>query len=497
VNSFNWSAAQSTLAGFGGTPVSLHVSKTGLPFFDALRLYGAIDLYIGMREDVSIYDTGTQWEVSGKFRSSILKGKDEAAFQQVWSQKKPKAAAFCVMLRSSLVNGVPFPETEQKWPHAIKALAGLDAALQSGIRHTAAASYETLQTGQTSPSTCCVLKIPLSDGVLAFTGKKRIEGVGDITFLPIFEGQIDLSKVVSPLRAWIGVPNVLCAQALALLALKTSLFVEGYQERLKEVVFNTTFSGQRSDNYSGLVTIASTAIGKLRSASFVAHIYRVFRTLVSRAWKRQGRSYQTTSLTPDALAIAYWLMQPIGKHLASMVTSQEHLRREGSQSVFTNADYVKEVFDMSYGGWKGDYEAVQKFARAVSSAIQWARGRDKNGNWLSAEEQRKNWYDEVTILRSAPSAKAFIERAMILIEQGHREHSQIGTAHRDEAYDPKALLNSIGSDRGSEFEVFRDLFRMYLVQASTYQAKEGTMADVSVESPVDNVEATREEEDKE
>ena len=60
---------------------------------------------------------------------------------------------------------------------------------------------------------------------------------------------------------------------------------------------------------------------------------------------------------------------------------------------------------------------------------------------------------------------------MILIEQGHREHSQVGTAHKHEDFNPQALLNSIGTDRAS-FESFRDLFRMYLVQESTYQAKE-------------------------
>ena len=60
---------------------------------------------------------------------------------------------------------------------------------------------------------------------------------------------------------------------------------------------------------------------------------------------------------------------------------------------------------------------------------------------------------------------------MILIEQGHRERGQVGTAHRDEDFDPKALFDSIGTNR-SEFETFRDLFRMYLVQESTYKKVE-------------------------
>ncbi len=466
MSDFSWATAHSTLEGFGGTPVTLYVPKTGLPFFDALRLYGSIDLYIGLREDVSIDDRGDRWKVSGRCRTGRISGKDERAFQQVWSKKKPEPGPFCRLLRSHLMEGVPL-QGEEKWPPAVKGLAGLDAPLQAGIRHTAAASYATLQSGQTSPSTCCVLKIPLSDGILAFAGKKRVEAVGEMTFLPVFEGQIDLSKVVSPLRAWVGVPNVLCSQALVLLALKTSLFVEGYQKRLKGVVFKTDFPGQRSDNYSGLVTIASTAIGRIRSVNFVAHVYRIFRELIAKAWKRQGRSYQTTSRTPDALGMAYWLMQPVGKHLTSMITSQERLRRERVPHIFTSPEYVKEVFGMSYGEWKGDHEAVRKFARAVASGIYHARMDEKKDK----SERGKAWYDEVTMLRSASSAKAFVERAMILIEQGHRKHTQVGTTHRNEAYDPQKLLGSMGDDRGN-FETFRDLFRMYLVQESTYQAKE-------------------------
>jgi hypothetical protein len=410
MNGFTWNGAQSVLEGFGGTPISLYVPKTGLPFFDALRLYGAIDLYIGLREDVSVSDRGHEWLVHGHRRQQRLKGRDESSFQQVWSKSKPSRAEFCESLQEEITRGTRpvdshFVEAGKKW----------DAVLQDGIRGVAARAYETLQSGQTSKKECKAY-IPLSHAILAFAGKARVESIGEITFLPIFEGQIDLSKVVSPLRAWIGMPNVLCAQALALLALKTSLFVEGYQERLKAVVFNTNFSGQRSDNYSGVVAVDSTAVGKIRSASFAAHIYRVFRTVVSRGWKRQGRSYQTTDLTTHALGMAYWLMQPVPKHLASMITGQERLRREHSQVMFTSAEYVKEVFAMSYSDWKGDYETVRKFARAVASGIYHARMAKEQ----KSEDRQKAWYDEITMLRSAPSSKAFRERAMILIEQGHR-----------------------------------------------------------------------------
>lgn len=457
---FKWDNAISTLEGFGGESITLHIPKTGLPFYDALRLYGAIDLYVGLREDVDITDAGNEWKVEGRCRKSRLEGKDEAAFRQTWTKKKPNPEEYCKSLRSSLSNGKSFHE-EYHVP-ATKALTGVDAALQAGIRDISALKYETLQSGQTSESTCCVARVPLSDGILAFAGKKRTEGVGNIVFLPIFDGRIDMSKVVSPLRAWIGVPNVLCAQALILLALKTSLFAEGYQDRLSAVVFNTSYDSRTNINYAGVITISSTAIGRMDSEDFIAHAYRILRILVSKAWNKG----QSTKFTPHALSSAYWLLQPVGRHLSEMITSQELLHREGLPHMFSKG-HAKEVFNMTYGNWQGDYDSVRKFAKAVASGIYNARMRREQNH----EDRRKAWYDEVSVLRSSPSAKAFIGRAMILIEQGHREHSQVGTTHRQEDFNPPALLDSIGADRSS-FETFRDLFRMYLVQESTYTAKE-------------------------
>ncbi len=491
VTTFDWTAAGDSLATFGGELVTLHVPKTGLPFFDALRLYGAIDLYIGVREDVTIIDAGNEWAVEAKSRNNRVAGADQAAFAYVWKKRKPLAPEYCDRLRNGIVNRVPFAGD----PHiaATKALSGLDSALQAGIRDSAATSYTTLQTGQTSESTCCVAKIPLSSGLLAFAGKKRVEGIGSITFLPIFEGKVDLSKVVSPLRAWLGVPHLLCAQALAVLTLKTSLFAEGYQERLKGVVFNTALGGRRSDNYSGFVAVGSTAIGKMGSADFCAHVHHVFRELVASAWKRQGRDYAVTALTPAALALGFWLMQPVPKHLSSMITAQEQLHRSGLPGIFlANTDYVQEVFRMTYGTWKGDHDATRRFARAVASSIYYARMvKEKD-----AQGRQKAWYDEVTMLRSSPSAKAFIERAMILIEQGHREHAQIGTAHRNEAFDPDALLKSIGLDR-AEFETFRDLFRMYLVQESTWRQGEKPTVELGTEIDAASADASETEEEDE
>lgn len=465
---FNWDTAPTTLKDFGGSPVHLTIHKTGMPFFDALRLYGVIDLYVGLREDVFIHDSGYAWEIRGRARRRRLVERDTKAVRQVldrWSRKKPAPEVYCPKLLASLEQGQPLP-TDVTGP-ATKGLKGLDAALQAGIRDTAAASYHTLQSGQASPSTCCMVKIPLSDASLAFAGQKRVEGRRrSILFLPVFEGQIDLSKVVSPLHLWLSGPNVTCAQVMALLALRTSLFSEGYEDRLTAVVFNTAFGSRERDNCSGMISVASTAIGRIKAADFANHLYRVFRALVGKAWERR----RATSFVPDALAMAYWLMHPLPKHLSSFITSQERLRRDQGwrTQAFVSRDYVKEVFEMTIGSWQGDHEAVRKFGKAVASGIYYARmvPAKKRG-----DDAQKAWYDEVTMLRSASSWKAFREKAQILIEQGHREHSQVGTTHRDEAFDPSALLASLGKDRSS-FEEFRDLFRMYLVQESTYQVRE-------------------------
>ncbi|MCL5076342.1 MAG: hypothetical protein M1136_11985 [Chloroflexi bacterium] len=476
---FDWSTAASALKDFGGEQIVLHISKTGLPFFDALRLYGAIDLYVGLREDVRIHDNGNEWFVSGQFRAKRMTGRDQSAFKSIRGNKKKLAAeSYCQALRASLIAG-----SALEGDVFVQAETGLDAVLQSGIRGISAHTYETLQTGQTSKKEC-LAQIPLSHCLLAFVGKRRTEQSGNIIFLPIFEGGVDLSRVVSPLRG-IGLPNVLCAQALILLALKTSLFAEGYQERLTAVTFSTNLGRQRSDNYSGLITIASTAVGKMRSPDFVGHTYYVFRELVGKAWARQGRSYQSTSMTSDALAMGYWLMQPVGKHLSTMITSQERLQRQRYQQIFIKPEYVKEVFEMSYGRWSGNHEAVRKMAKAVASGIYHARMKER-------DDPNKEWYDEIVLLRSAPTAKAFIERAMILVEQGHRAHPLVGTAHREEAFEPSALFTSIGENR-NDFETFRDLFRMYLVQESTYQGGRKTVAATDTEAEIESPETEKED----
>jgi hypothetical protein len=489
---FDWATASMTLREFGGSKLQLTVHKTGMPFFDALRLYGSIDIYIGLREDVFIRDAGSAWEVTGRAREGRLEGRDIKAFRQVWKKKKPIAEDYCKRIRTSIMSGSPLPvDLNGK---ATKALKGLDSALQAGIRHTAASGYSTLQGGQASESTCCVAEIPLADGLLGFAGKKRIHtGVGNILFLPIFEGQIDLARVVSPLRFWVPVPNVTCAQAMALLALRTSLFAEGYQSRLSAVVFNTTFRGQRSDNFSGVIAIRSTVIGRTKTPNLLARLFQVLRVLIDRSWGRVGDKARVT----DALAMAYWLMQPQSKNLSSFITSQERLRRDRQTQVFLESDlvepgYVREVFEMSIGEWQGDYETVRRFARAVASGIYYSRMRGV----AEADARQKAWYDEVTMLRSAPSAKAFIERAMILIEQGHREHGYVGTSHRNEHFDPSALLSSVGKDRMS-FEEFRDLFRMYLVQESTYHSRQKEPKDLGETEPAEPSADEKEKEEEE
>ena len=427
---FDWSRASSTLKDFGGKPVILYVPKTGMPFFDVLRLYGAIDLYVGLREDVAIHDAGNEWEVTGRQRAHLLEGRDVGTFKQVWDKKNPDAEEYCKKLRLSIFEKQFISLEDELSVKAKGGFVGLDAVLQAGIRGIAACSYKTIQTGAAS-EVDCQATMSLSHGLFAYAGKKRTESIGKIMFLPVFEGRIDFSKVVAPLHFWIGPPNVICAQALMLLGLKTSLFFEGYQDRLSAVVYNTDFDPRKNFNYSGIVAIQSTALEKGNlSAEVIEQIYRVFKGVIERAWRKDRNPKDP--LPEDALAMAYWLMQPVGKHLSSMITSQERLLKVKGyyQQIFIKHEYVKEVFGMSYGDWKGDHEAVRKFAKTVASAIYSARQRKE----VDKSKKGKVWYDEVVMLRSAPTAKAFIERALILVEQGHKEYSRIGTAHKDEAY---------------------------------------------------------------
>lgn len=473
-----WAKITQALSGFGGEPISLTVHKSGLPFLDALQLYGALDLYIGVREDISINDRGDSWHVTARRRAGSVRDRDRRAFQNVWKKVKPSAEQYCAMLRARVIENRP---TEKDlWVDARQALSGLDSALQAGVRGVAASRYETLQTSQTSDRVC-IADLPLSQGVLAYAGKRRVGRVGEITFLPIFQGPIDLSKVVSPLRvvnpfgASLVVPNVLCAQTLALLALRSSLLGEGYADQLSQVVFNTNLPGQRSDNYSGTVSIRSTAIGKMRSGDFVEQVYRTFKGLVQSAWRRRGREYDATEFAPDAICSAYWLMQPVPKHLSGMVLSIERMHARGMSHFLHGSDEINEVFNMSYRGWNGDYEALRKLARAVASGIYQARmAEELRPEKPGAPDEkrkaaRKAWYDEVTMLRSAPSLNSFFERALILIEQGHREHDGVGTDSRNEAFDPAAVTSNTTVEN---FEAFKTLFRMYLVQESTYRGTE-------------------------
>jgi hypothetical protein len=454
----DWSNTANALSGFGGEPITLKVRRTGMPFFDALQLYGAIDLYIGVRDGIEVADQGDHWQVKGHRRAHRLSDKDKFAFAAIWKKKNPTRDEYCQKLSLALLQG-ELVKNDQAFNEL--GLGRLDRSFQAGIRGIAAADYETLKSAQTSKRVC-IAEVPLSQAILANVGRNRVLRLAEITFLPIFEGPIDLSKVISPLRLSLTVPNVLCAQALAILALISSLFSEGYRTRLSSVVFETNLRGQRSDNYSGIVSINWTAMRPETPSDFIDRLYRAFQTLVQSSWNRRAREYEATEFAPDALNAAQWLMQPAAKHLAAMVTSQEKMHRRGMAHFFQRPEDVHEVFNMSHPGWQGDTEAVRKFARAVASGIYHSRMKD-------ADDKGKAWYDEVTMLRSAAKPSAFFERALILIEQGHREHDGIGTERRDEAFDPHALLASVNAD---QFDTFKVLFRMYLVQESTSRSVE-------------------------
>jgi hypothetical protein len=486
-----WTGAANTLQKFGGLSNNLYVKKTGLPFFDALQLYGAIALYMGLREDIYINDDGAEWVVSGRSRSSRLKANGERAFKRVQQGNlKPKTKrsitpeSFYESLRLSLISQSKELDLPNSLHQANGPFSGLDSAIQSGIRGIAAASYHTMESGQSS-DTVCIAQIPLSQGFLAVCGKNRTQTIGDIIFLPIFEGQVDLSKVVSPVSAWLAAPNPLCAYALMILALKVSLFAEGYQDRLTAVVYNKRVK-QGDFAYSGLISIASTAVAseKMKSSSLASSAYQSLGRLIRTGWEN-GRA---TGLETHALAMATWVLHPTKKNLSAMIMSQERLHRDRQRHILTDSGYVKEIFNMTYKWKDEDYEAVRRFAKAVADAIFYARMKEEPDK----KKWGKIWFDEVTLLRSAPSPRVFIRRAMYLVEKGHSKHSQIGTSERDHSFEPKLL--KVMDESRSGFESFRDLFRMYLVQES--KPPEKGEIEAGITDNTDDSEVTGQEEDE-
>jgi hypothetical protein len=442
----DWVNARHAVTGFGGDPITLHVDKTGLPFYDVLRLYGAIDLYVGVREDVCINDRGAHWKVSGRARKRRVSGRDVASFLAVWGPQN-QASEFCERLRQSLISGCKIPsekDPEKEIP------SDLDPVLQSGIRGVSAADYDSMNS---SSNPRCKAKARLSEALVAYAGRVRTEGVGEITFLPIFEGEIDLGKIVSPLRAWLSVPSPLCAQVLMLLSLKTALWSEGYEKRLTGVAYSKK-TQKTSFNYSGVIRIDSTTIGQIDDGEFCGLLYRIFRRMLSASWKNK----KATSMAPHCFAVAEWLMQPLPQALSQMITAQEFLMKTGSIPFLVTRDNVRKVFEMTYPEPKIDHNAVRLLAKASGSAIYALGPKDDQ------ERKRQHWYNEVVALRNAPTKEAFRYRVLTLIEQGRAAGSWV------EPFNPENLLDSMGENR-PEFEKFRDCFRMYLIQESAPRAR--------------------------
>ena len=73
MTSFDWAQAATSIPDFGGQLKTIRVPKTGLPFFDVLRLYGAIDLFLGLKQSVEVQDTGSDWQATARVRKQNLK----------------------------------------------------------------------------------------------------------------------------------------------------------------------------------------------------------------------------------------------------------------------------------------------------------------------------------------------------------------------------------------------------------------------------------------
>ena len=424
----------------------LNVRKSGLPYYDALRLYGAIDIYLGVREDVEIRDAGDRWVVAGRSRSQRVAGRDIAAFITIrGSKRKPTPEQFCEKLKASLTGGGRISGEDDPSEAAKGELAGFDPVLQSGVRGRSAETYDSLNS---SSNPRCIARIPLSDAILAFAGARRTETLGEISFLPIFEGLIDFGKVVNPLRVWLKIPNPLCAQALMLLLLKTSLWADGYHRCLKDLAYSKR-TPKSSFNYSGIIEISSTAIGRIKHPEFCAAIYQIFREMVRASWT----AGKATSLASHTLAIANWLMQPLPRTLGPMINAQEYLFTIQSLRFLIAEDHVREVLDMTFPENDTiDYEPIRQLAKTTSSAIYALGPKD------DPKKRRQHWYNEIVAIRNSPNIQSLRHRVLTLIEMGRAQGSWV------EQYDPAKLIDLM--DRRMSFEEFRDCFRLYLIQSS-------------------------------
>ena len=178
-----WQSIKNSLQGFGGSPTTLYIRKIGLPFFDALRLYGAIDVVFRLSGETTIKDEGAHWRVDGKerkFNQNRLEKLIEHVRPSITPKAKGKSPALSndinIYLRSQ---NMLLPATVGTSHLGTGTFSGLDSVLQSGMRGISASSYETLQSGNTSDKDC-LAKIDLIDGLLAVAGLKRTASVGDI-----------------------------------------------------------------------------------------------------------------------------------------------------------------------------------------------------------------------------------------------------------------------------------------------------------------------------
>jgi hypothetical protein len=435
---------------------TLFVHKTGLPFYDTMRLYGAIELYLGLSHRVAIQDEGVRWRIDGIKNKLVLDNVVQTVTDKIindGNNRAQKTDAIVEDLNHMLKNcfSQSLSKAQQNLSKAKKPIETPDPALQQGIRDDAALLYNDMKT-----SAPVKPYLPISDLVLVYAGQKRIEQSGAILFLPVFEGEIDLSRVISPLRIYIRrnkeySPSLQCHHALVLLALKTSLFSDGYAARLSAVVYKTDFPGQRSDNRSGLVSIEPTVVGHSDNRECISAVYTALKNIMVETLINDQKK-----MVNEMIGIAQWVLEPSSQTVAPLITAQERFIsvKKWRKYVFIHtAQIVKEVFTMSHNvKWEGrHYEAVKGFAQATSRAIWTAR-------MSGANDKGKAWYGEVAALRNASSWDTFRHQVLTLMEQGKKENDWIGIRDK-ESWDPQILEES-----AKDFESFRDIFRMYLIQ---------------------------------
>lgn len=403
---------------------SFVLSKTGLPFHDAQRLYGLVEALFGLSR-VEIEDLGSAWRLTGPLRRN------------------------CQEEVLELLEGDPLLEE-------FKGIDLRDAALKQGIRDQISSYTALASQGGSQP------KLPKFDKTLVNLSAKRITPADrNFTFylLPVFRGPVNFSRVLKPLDERLpGNLDPLWYLAYLGLSLRLNFFSEGEDQHLEALVYTTNIRQQL--NRSGYLYLPHTLILKL-SLPLARNLRNALRGALAKV-NPQGRSDpRAESFLRE---VSLWLLTGEWSFFKGLIGTLEGLYAFQRERPFWGNSYqnAEEVFRMSAAPnefLESHLEDLRRFARALSSAIWHTAMKEK----VRPEEKYKAWYDRVATLRSAGSPRAFLSQAVSLLEKAKGLRGDLCTSAREEDFDPERICRLFENLDSRAFEKVLLLIRMYLL----------------------------------